>query len=57
MPWSRFKKVPKRPKYVAIYGPDGRVLKSVLLKDSVSDPEDRTAEEQASPPRLPPKDQ
>jgi hypothetical protein len=41
---SRFKKWPKRPKYVAIHGPDGRILKSVRLKDPQSEPEDSTAE-------------
>ena len=43
---SRFKKWPKRPKYVAIHGPDGRILKSVRLKDAESEPEDSTAEDQ-----------
>lgn len=39
----RFKKKPqKRPIYIPIYGPDGEILKSVVVKDAQSDPEDRT---------------
>jgi hypothetical protein len=38
---SRFKRegAPKRPKYVAIYGPNGEVLASVEIMDEVSLPE------------------
>lgn len=57
--WARrrFKKEgeQKRPKYVAILGPDGKVLKSVRLNDEAQEPEDLTEEDQQKPPRsLPP---
>jgi hypothetical protein len=39
---ERFVKVPKRPKYIGIYGPDGNVLKSILIKDEMMEEEDRT---------------
>jgi hypothetical protein len=42
----------ERPKYIAIYGPDGRVLKSVALLRPDSEPEDRTAQDQAEAERL-----
>lgn len=42
---SRFKeKSTKRPVSISIYGPDGKVVKSVLVKDDVSEPEDRTGQ-------------
>ena len=41
----------KRPKYVAIYGPNGEVLKSVLVRSKDSEPEDRTEEDRKRPPR------
>ena len=45
----------KRPKYVAILGPDGKVLKSVRVNDEAQEPEDLTEEDQQKPPRsLPP---
>jgi len=49
---TRFASKPnKRPKYVAIYGPDGKVIQSVLIKDETAAPEDRTATDAAHPPR------
>jgi hypothetical protein len=36
----------KRPTYIAIYGPDGKVLKSILVKDAVQEAEDRTEQDQ-----------
>jgi hypothetical protein len=40
---SRFKAKPtRRPVFISIYGPDGKVVKSVLVKDDASEPEDRT---------------
>lgn len=45
----------KRPKYVAIYGPNGEVLKSVLVKSKDSEPEDYTEEDKKNPRRYPPK--
>ncbi|MGD0540009.1 MAG: hypothetical protein ABSB33_00690 [Tepidisphaeraceae bacterium] len=45
---SRFKKkegTQRRPVYVPIYGPDGEILKSVLVKNAVDEPEDRTEED------------
>lgn len=41
----RRKGAPKRPKYVAIYGPNGKVICSVLVKDDTSEPESRTEHE------------
>ena len=41
----------KRPKYVAILGPDGKVLKSVLVRNSEDEPEDHTDEDRREPPR------
>ena len=35
----------KRPVYISIYGPDGKIVKSVAVKDKVSEPIDRTGEE------------
>jgi hypothetical protein len=34
----------KRPVYVPIYGPDGEVLKSVVINSATAEPEDRTDE-------------
>lgn len=51
---ERFKKVPKRPKYVAIYGPDGKVIKSVVLHSPTGEPKDRTNDDLQKPPRFPP---
>src|SRR4030095_11959853 len=49
---KRFQRNPnKRPKYVAIYGPDGKVVRSVLIRDETAEPEDRTATDAASPRR------
>jgi hypothetical protein len=39
------KKESKRPVYVAIYGPDGGVVKSVVVKNATDDPEDRTEQD------------
>jgi hypothetical protein len=41
---QRIKKkgVPKRPTYIAIYGPAGKLLKSVVVKHSTAEPEDHT---------------
>jgi hypothetical protein len=33
-----------RPKYVEIYGPDGKVVKAVLIERPESEPEDRTSD-------------
>jgi hypothetical protein len=52
---TRFARKPnKRPKYVAIYGPDGKVIQSVLIRDETAEPEDRTAADAADPRRHPP---
>src|SRR5438270_5975144 len=49
---TRFARKPnKRPKYVAIYGPDGKVIQSVLIRDETAEPEDRTAADAADPDR------
>jgi hypothetical protein len=34
------------PVYIPIYGPDGRVIKSVVIKNSTDKPEDRTEHDQ-----------
>ena len=56
--WARkrfSRKSSRRPKYVAIYGPDGKVLRSVLLAEEMAEPEDRTVVDREQPPRrLPP---
>jgi hypothetical protein len=41
---QRLKKkgVSRRPTYIAIYGPDGKILKSVVLKNDTDDIEDHT---------------
>lgn len=39
----------KRPKYVAIYGPHGEVLKSVLVISKDSEPEDYTEKDKKKP--------
>jgi hypothetical protein len=52
--WARARfarKTNRRPTYVAIYGPDGKVVKSALISDGTAPPEDRTATDAASPPR------
>jgi len=52
---ARFLKSPGRPKYTAIYGPDGKVIKSVLLKDADQEPEDHTEKDRTEgDPRNPP---
>lgn len=38
--------ITRRPKYIRILGPNGEVLKVVLVKDPESEPEDRTSDEQ-----------
>lgn len=35
----------KRPTYIAIYGPDGKVLKSIVVKDAIQEVEDRTEQD------------
>jgi hypothetical protein len=50
----RFIKNPTRPKYVGIYGPDGRIIKSVRLDDVASEVIDMTAEDRAAEKRAPP---
>lgn len=57
--WARrrFKRDPEtqRGKYIVIYGPDGKVLKSVSVSSSDAEPENRTAQDQEYPSgRLPP---
>lgn len=44
---SRFKRKgpSKRPVYIPIYGPDGKIVKSVVVKDETSEPEDRTEQD------------
>lgn len=44
---ERFKKEQgtKRPKYVGILGPDGKVIRSVVLEGPDAEPEDRTDED------------
>ena len=45
---ERFKKLrvnSKRPVYVVIYGPDGEIVKSVLVRNATEEPEDRTEED------------
>lgn len=37
---ERFKKKPGRPKVVTIYGPKGKVLKTIALKTADGEPED-----------------
>src|SRR5437660_1310540 len=52
--WARTRfarKSNRRPKYVAIYGPDGRVVQSVLISNETAPPEDRTATDAANPRR------
>ena len=53
---GRFANGSKRPKYVAIHGPDGRVLKSVEVKSAEGDPVDVTEKDQEKPPRQRPPD-
>ena len=50
---ERFKKDPlKRPKSATLLGPDGRVIKVVVVKDSSNEPEDITSPDHlAEPPR------
>jgi len=40
-----------RPRSITILGPDGRPLKSVVIRSSDEEPEDRTEKERADPPR------
>ena len=40
-----------RPVYVPIYGPNGEVLKSVVIKNATDEPEDRTEQDRKSPIR------
>jgi hypothetical protein len=51
---KRFKRrgAEKRPKYVGIYGPDGKLVRSVLLTDEAAEPEDRPAEPRKPPSRF-----
>jgi hypothetical protein len=35
----------RRPVYIPIYGPDGKVVKSVVVKNAVDEPEDRTEQD------------
>ena len=50
--WARTRrKTNRRPQYVAIYGPDGKVVRSVLIGHETAEPEDRTATDAASPRR------
>jgi len=43
---DRFKKDPtKRKKYANLVGPDGKVIKSILVKDSSQEPEDVTTQD------------
>lgn len=51
---ERFKKMPKRLKSITILGPDGKVIKSVLIKNPTDEPEDRTVEDNQEPTRPPP---
>jgi hypothetical protein len=37
----------RRPVYVAIRGPDGQIIKSVVVKNATDDPEDRTESDRA----------
>ncbi len=50
---ERFKKNPaKRPKCVNLVGPDGKVIKSVVVRSPASEPEDITAQyDSREPPR------
>jgi hypothetical protein len=51
----RRKDAPKRPKYVAIYGPNGQVITSVLVKDDTLDAENQTEHDRKNPPmKMPP---
>jgi hypothetical protein len=38
----------RRPVYIPIYGPDGQVLKSVVVKNATDEPEDRTEQDRQS---------
>jgi hypothetical protein len=45
-PIARFKKKEsKRSVYIPIYGPDGKIVKSVVVKNATDEPEDRTKED------------
>jgi hypothetical protein len=49
---TRFARQPgNRPKYVAIYGPDGKLIRSVLITGETAEPEDQTASDREKPPR------
>lgn len=42
---ARFQKEPGRPKYIAIRGPDGEILRSVEVRRPDAEPEDKTEED------------
>ena len=48
---DRFGKEPGRPKYIGIYGPDGIVIKSVLIPNESMDEEEQTENDRALDPR------
>ena len=49
---KRFRGNPNgRPKYVGIFGPDGKVVKSVLIRNETAEPEDQTGTDATRPRR------
>jgi len=42
---SRFKRKKGTPIYIPIYGPDGDIVKSVVIKNDTDEPEDRTEQD------------
>lgn len=42
---ERFKRKKGTPVYIPIYGPDGEIVKSVVIKNATDEPEDRTEED------------
>ena len=51
---QKFRKGSERPQYIAIYGPDGEVVRSVLVKNVKDKVEDRTEEDRKRGQRRPP---
>jgi len=48
---ARFKSkagIRRRPVYIPIYGPDGKIVKSVVIKNATDEPEDRTEQDRKS---------
>jgi hypothetical protein len=44
---ARFKRKKGTPIYIPIYGPDGDIVKSVVIKNDTDEPEDRTEQDRA----------